>query len=156
MPTSVALKSRPMDHYKDNDNLIKLAVSYKIPSYSLESQLGDCFRLVFVRDFTHFNMGINVLNIVLLSIGLHNVGWDYAFLFSNDLYRYFHNILETWTSKTEADTPSNVQKMHENWFLRKKAKENRQIFNEHGMTVLTPNFIFSMIFHRTRWANYTT
>ncbi|KAL6573384.1 3-hydroxy-3-methylglutaryl coenzyme A reductase 1 [Orobanche hederae] len=49
MPTSVVSKQKPMDLPQDDGDIVKLVVSGEIPSYSLESKIGDCFKAAKIR-----------------------------------------------------------------------------------------------------------
>ncbi|KAL6527196.1 3-hydroxy-3-methylglutaryl coenzyme A reductase 1 [Orobanche gracilis] len=49
MPTSVVSKPKPMDLPQDDGDIVKLVVSGEIPSYSLESKIGDCFKAAKIR-----------------------------------------------------------------------------------------------------------
>ncbi|GER36654.1 3-hydroxy-3-methylglutaryl-coenzyme A reductase [Striga asiatica] len=49
MPTSAAAKPTHMDLPKDDEDLVNLVVSGEVPSYSLESRLGDCFKAARIR-----------------------------------------------------------------------------------------------------------
>ncbi|KAI3459919.1 hypothetical protein Pfo_016582 [Paulownia fortunei] len=49
MPTSVVSKPKAMDLPQDDEDLVNRVVSGEIPSYSLESKLGDCFKAAKIR-----------------------------------------------------------------------------------------------------------
>ncbi|KAL0368748.1 UNVERIFIED_CONTAM: 3-hydroxy-3-methylglutaryl coenzyme A reductase 1 [Sesamum calycinum] len=49
IPTPVVSKLTTMDGSQDDEGLIKRVVSGEIPSYSLESKLGDCFKSAKIR-----------------------------------------------------------------------------------------------------------
>ncbi|KAL7085727.1 hypothetical protein ACP275_14G296800 [Erythranthe tilingii] len=49
MPTPAISKPIPMDLPEDDEELVNRVVSGEIPSYSLESKLGDCFKAAKIR-----------------------------------------------------------------------------------------------------------
>ncbi|EYU36597.1 hypothetical protein ABFS82_14G283200 [Erythranthe guttata] len=49
MPTPAISKPIPMDLPQDDEELVNRVVSGEIPSYSLESKLGDCFKAAKIR-----------------------------------------------------------------------------------------------------------
>ncbi|KAL7127921.1 hypothetical protein ABFS83_14G282300 [Erythranthe nasuta] len=49
MPTPAISKPIPMDLPEDDEELVSRVVSGEIPSYSLESKLGDCFKAAKIR-----------------------------------------------------------------------------------------------------------
>ncbi|XP_073275998.1 3-hydroxy-3-methylglutaryl coenzyme A reductase 1-like isoform X2 [Primulina huaijiensis] len=49
LPPTPPSKPKPMELPQDDEDLVKCVVSGEIPSYSLESKLGDCFRAAKIR-----------------------------------------------------------------------------------------------------------